>query len=257
MTAVVTDGARGGPGSCGQRDDAPGPASAQRPPPLVRWLGRAEYEPTWRAMQHFTDAREPDTRDEIWFLEHPPVFTQGMSGKPEHLLAPGEIPVVAIDRGGQVTYHGPGQLVVYPLLDIRRLRLGVRGLVVALESALVALAADHGIEATGKRDAPGVYVGERKLASLGLRVRRGASFHGLALNVDMDLEPFRRINPCGYAGLEMTQLRDLGVELGLQEVARELAPLLCRSLGLAWDGQWVEDRGLSPSVRSGPGPGRT
>ena len=216
------------------------PPRGRDPTPVLRWLGRAAYEPTWRDMQRFTDGRDPDTRDEFWFLEHPPVFTQGMNGRREHLLAPGDIPVVAIDRGGQVTYHGPGQLVVYPLLDIRRLKLGVRGLVVAIENALVALAAAHGIEAAGKRNAPGVYVGERKLASLGLRVRRGASYHGLALNVDMDLEPFRRINPCGHAGLEMTQLRDLGVGLALPDVARQLAPLLCESLGLVWDGTWSD-----------------
>lgn len=206
--------------------------------PSVIWLGRADYEATWRAMQGLTDGRSPDTPDELWFLEHPPVFTQGMNGKAEHLLAPGDIPVVAIDRGGQVTYHGPGQLVVYPLLDLRRLGLGVRELVVALERAVVGLAAAHGIEAAGRRDAPGVYVGDRKLASLGLRIRRGCSFHGLALNVDLDLEPFSRINPCGHAGLEMTRLADLGVVAGVHDVARELAPLVCAELGLAWDGGW-------------------
>ena len=202
------------------------------PAPLLRWLGRVDYEPTWRAMQRFTDERAGDTPDEIWFLEHPPVFTQGMNGKAEHLLAPGDIPVVAIDRGGQVTYHGPGQLVVYPLLDLRRLKLGVRDLVVGLERAIARLAAAHGIEAAGRRDAPGVYVGQRKLASLGLRVRRGASFHGLALNVDMDLAPFGRINPCGYQGLEMTQLKDLGARLSVREAAAALAPMLCEELGL-------------------------
>ena len=207
--------------------------------PLVRWLGRVEYEPTWRAMQRFNELRGEDTADELWFLEHPPVFTQGMNGRPEHLLAPGDIPVVAIDRGGQVTYHGPGQLVVYPLLDLRRLGLGVRPLVCALERAIAALAGRHGIDAAGRRDAPGVYVAGRKLASLGLRVRHGASYHGLALNVDMDLAPFRRINPCGYAGLEMTQLAALGARLTVREAAEELAPLLCRELGLAWDGTWT------------------
>jgi lipoyl(octanoyl) transferase len=207
--------------------------------PHLRWLGRVEYEPTWRAMQRFTDERTAETADEIWFLEHPPVFTQGMNGKAEHLLSPGDIPVVAIDRGGQVTYHGPGQLVVYPMLDLRRLKLGVRELVVALERAIGRLAAAHGIVAAGRRDAPGVYVGQRKLASLGLRVRRGASFHGLALNVDMDLGPFGRINPCGYQGLEMTQLRDLGAGLSVREAAQQLAPLLCEELGAHWDGEWA------------------
>jgi lipoyl(octanoyl) transferase len=208
--------------------------------PRIRWLGRAEYEPTWRAMQRFTDERNEETPDEVWFLEHPPVFTQGMNGRAEHLLATGDIPVVAIDRGGQVTYHGPGQLVVYPMLDLRRLKLGVGDLVVALERAITRLAANHGILAAGRRDAPGVYVGQRKLASLGLRVRRGASFHGLALNVDMDLSPFGRINPCGYQGLEMTQLTDLGAELGVRQAATELAPLLCEELGLGWGGEWIE-----------------
>jgi len=206
--------------------------------PVLRWLGRVDYGPTWRAMQRFNEQRQSQTADEIWFLEHPPVFTQGMNGRPEHVLAPGSIPVVAIDRGGQVTYHGPGQLVVYPLLDLRRLGLGVRQLVCALERAIAALAGRHGIEAAGRRDAPGVYVDGRKLASLGLRVRHGACYHGLALNVDMDLEPFGRINPCGYAGLEMTQLSSLGAHLTVREAAEELAPLLCAELGLGWEGSW-------------------
>lgn len=208
--------------------------------PRLRWLGQVDYEATWRAMQAFTEARGPDAADELWFLEHPPVFTLGMAGRDEHVLAAGDIPVVRIDRGGQVTYHGPGQLVVYPLLDLRRLGLGVRGLVTALERAVIALAAAHGIEAAGRRAAPGVYVGARKLASLGLRVRRGCSFHGLALNVDMDLEPFRRIDPCGLPGLEMTQLRELGVGCDARAAGAALAPLLCAELGLDWDGRWSE-----------------
>ncbi len=182
-------------------------------------------------MQRFTDERGPGTRDEIWFLEHPPVFTQGMAGKHEHLLAPGDIPVVAIDRGGQVTYHGPGQLVVYPLLDLDRHKLGVRALVEAIERAIVATVAQWGISAAGRRDAPGVYVAGRKLASIGLRIRRHCSYHGLALNVAMDLEPFRRINPCGYAGLEMVQLSELGGPSDLRVVAEALAPELLRCLG--------------------------
>lgn len=205
---------------------------------MLRWLGRADYAPIWRAMQSFTDARDANTRDEVWFLEHSPVFTQGLNGRPEHLLATGDIPVVGIDRGGQVTYHGPGQLVVYTLIDLRRHGIGVRDLVVALENAVVALAARHGVTAAGRRDAPGVYVGGRKLASLGLRVRRGCSYHGLALNVDMDLEPFGRINPCGMAGLTMTQLAAEGVSLNVHEVALELAPLLCDALGLDGNGGW-------------------
>jgi lipoyl(octanoyl) transferase len=210
------------------------------PPPVLRWLGRVDYEPTWHAMQRFTERRAAGDADEIWFLEHPPVFTQGLNGRAEHVLDPGDIPVVAIDRGGQVTYHGPGQLVAYPLLDLRRLGLGIRQLVTGLERAIVATAAAHGVEAAGRRDAPGVYVGARKLASIGLRVRRGGSYHGIALNVDMDLAPFRRINPCGYAGLEMTQLADLGVSVDLRQAAVELAPRLCEELGLPWDGRWVE-----------------
>ena len=228
--------------------DGPVPAAGDaaprtRPPATFRWLGRVDYEPTWRDMQRFTNQRDAGTRDEAWFLEHPPVFTQGMNGRAEHVLAPGDIPVVSIDRGGQVTYHGPGQLVVYPLLDLRRLGLGVRDLVCALERAIAGLASAYGIDAAGRRDAPGVYTGGRKLASLGLRVRRGASYHGLALNVDMDLEPFGRINPCGYAGLEMTQLADLGARLTVRDAAEQLAPLLARELGLGWDGSWQDAGG--------------
>ena len=199
--------------------------------PVLRWLGRVEYEPTWRAMQRLVDARGPETTDEIWFLEHPPVFTLGMNSRPEHLLGTGDIPVVQIDRGGQVTYHGPGQLVVYPLLDLGRAKLGVRALVQGIERAIIATVAEWGIEAYGRRDAPGVYVGPRKLASVGLRIRRGCSYHGLALNVSMDLEPFRRINPCGYAGLEMTQVSELGGPPDLGAVADALAPRLLAELG--------------------------
>jgi lipoyl(octanoyl) transferase len=199
--------------------------------PVLRWLGRVDYEPTWRAMQRLVDARGPETPDEIWFLEHPPVFTLGMNSKPEHMLGTGDIPVVQIDRGGQVTYHGPGQLVVYPLLDLGRAKLGVRALVQGIERAIVATVAEWGIEAYGRRDAPGVYVGPRKLASVGLRIRRGCSYHGLALNVAMDLEPFRRINPCGYAGLEMTQVSELGGPADLGAVADALAPRLIAALG--------------------------
>jgi lipoyl(octanoyl) transferase len=199
--------------------------------PVLRWLGRVDYEPTWRAMQRMVDERGPGARDEVWFLEHPPVFTLGMNSKPEHLLGTGDIPVVQIDRGGQVTYHGPGQLVVYPLLDLDRAGLGVRALVEGIERAIVATVAEWGIEAIGRRDAPGVYVGPRKIASVGLRIRKGRSYHGLALNVAMDLEPFRRINPCGYAGLEMTQVSDLGGPADLGAVADVLAPRLLAALG--------------------------
>lgn len=211
---------------------------ADLPAPLLRWLGRVDYEPTWRAMQAFTARRDAATPDEIWFLEHPAVFTLGMNAKPEHLLAPGDIPVVQIDRGGQVTFHGPGQLVIYPLLDVRRLGIGVRQLVVALENAVIAMAAEWNVAAQGSRDAPGVYVQGRKLASIGLRIRRGGSYHGMALNVAMDLEPFQRINPCGYRGLEVTDLRSLGVAIDLAAAARRLAPALTRAVGLAPDVGW-------------------
>jgi lipoyl(octanoyl) transferase len=196
----------------------------------LKWLGRVPYEPTWRAMQQFTAERDEYTEDEIWLLEHEPVFTLGMNGSRAHLLAPGDIPVVQIDRGGQVTYHGPGQLVVYPLIDVRRANLGVRALVSALERAVIDLGARYSIAAFCREGAPGVYVAGHKLASVGLRIRRGGSYHGLALNVDMDLEPFSRINPCGYAGLAMTQLAALGGPTGVERVGRELVPLLLERL---------------------------
>ncbi len=180
------------------------------PAPIVKYLGRVEYEPTWREMQRITDTRDANTPDEIWLLEHPPVFTLGMNADPGHVLAAGDIPVVRIDRGGQVTYHGPGQLVVYPLIDIRRAGLGVRDLVTALERAVIGYCASLGITAECRKNAPGVYVDGKKIASVGLRIRRGASYHGLAFNVNMDLEPFGRINPCGHAGLQMTQLTAQG-----------------------------------------------
>src|SRR6185312_5562844 len=200
------------------------------PPHIVRDFGLVEYEPTWRAMQRFTDERGPDTPDEIWFLEHPPVFTLGMNASRDHVLAPGDIPVVQIDRGGQVTYHGPGQLVVYPLVDLRRAGLGVRDIVTALERSVIDYAAELGIVAECRRNAPGVYVEGRKLASVGIRVRRGATYHGIALNVSVDLEPFRRINPCGYAGLEMTRLADLSNVGSVRAAAEALKPHLLRQL---------------------------
>ncbi|MCC6073703.1 lipoyl(octanoyl) transferase LipB [Pseudomonas sp. GCM10022188] len=200
----------------------------------VRELGRLPYEPAWQAMQRFTNERGPDTPDEIWLLEHEPVFTQGQAGKAEHLLMPGDIPVVQADRGGQVTYHGPGQLIAYLLLDVRRSGLGVRELVSRMEASLVALLGEYGIAAYAKPDAPGVYVGAAKIASLGLRIRHGRSFHGLALNVDMDLAPFARINPCGYAGMAMTQLKDLATgPIELAEVRAALVRQLVGQLGYA------------------------
>ncbi|WP_137888515.1 lipoyl(octanoyl) transferase LipB [Pseudomonas sp. 2FE] len=204
------------------------------PPSLgFRELGQVPYEPTWHAMQHFTDARGPLTPDEIWLLQHPPVFTQGQAGKAEHVLFPGDIPVVKVDRGGQVTYHGPGQLVGYLLLDVRRLDIGVRELVSRIESSLIDLLASYGVSAVAKADAPGVYVDGAKIASLGLRIRNGRSFHGLALNVDMDLEPFGRINPCGYAGMAMTQLRDLVGPIEFAEVSARLRAQLVKHLDYA------------------------
>jgi lipoyl(octanoyl) transferase len=182
-------------------------------------------------MQRFTDARTAATADEIWFVEHPPVFTLGLNASREHVLSPGDIPVVQIDRGGQVTYHGPGQLVVYALIDLRRRALGVRQLVVALENAIIGYAAELGVAAAGSRQAPGVYVEGAKLASIGLRIRRGASYHGLALNVSLDLEPFQRINVCGYRGLAVTRLADLGAAPGLDAAAAGLTPHLLRELG--------------------------
>jgi lipoyl(octanoyl) transferase len=201
------------------------------PTPVIKRPGLVEYEPTWRAMQRFTDERNSATPDEVWFLEHPAVFTLGMNASPAHVLDPGDIPVVQIDRGGQVTYHGPGQLVVYPLIDLRRSGLGIRDLVTALERSVIDLAAAYGITAESRRSAPGVYVGDRKLASVGIRVRRGASYHGLAVNVRLDLEPFNRINPCGYQGLRMTQFSELGGPDSVEAVGQGLEPHLMRALG--------------------------
>jgi len=197
---------------------------------IVKWLGLVAYQPTLDAMRGFTDSRDASTPDEIWFLEHPPVFTLGMAGKREHLLTPGDIPVVETERGGQVTYHGPGQLVVYPLIDLRRAGLGVRDYVTALERAVIGYAAQFGVAAVTRRGAPGVYVAERKLASLGIRVRRGASYHGVALNVALDLEPFSRINPCGYPDLQMTQLAELGGPTSVEATAMGLEPHLLAAL---------------------------
>ncbi|MCC7254415.1 MAG: lipoyl(octanoyl) transferase LipB, partial [Dokdonella sp.] len=195
-------------------------------------LGRQPYEPVWRAMQAFTNARGADTPDELWLLEHEPVFTLGQAGKWEHVLLPGEIPVLPVDRGGQVTYHGPGQVVAYPLLDLRRMKLGVRELVERIEQAVIDTLGEWNIPAQRRAGAPGVYVGEAKIAALGLRVRRGCSYHGLAFNVGMDLEPFHRINPCGYQGLAVTQLMDLGGPGSVDQVADTLLSELVRQFDL-------------------------
>ena len=195
----------------------------------LRRLGLADYEPAWHAMQAFTDRRDEATGDELWLLQHPPVFTQGQAGKAEHLLAPGDIPVVQVDRGGQVTYHGPGQIVAYPLIDIRRRGIGVRDFVCRIEEAIIRVLAHYGVRGERIAGAPGIYVAGDKIASLGLRVRRGCTFHGLAFNIDMDLEPFQRINPCGYAGLRVTQLSALAsVQFGDVEdrLVQNLAQLL-------------------------------
>ena len=196
---------------------------------IVRQLGLQPYAPIWEKMQAFTNQRDSETPDEIWLLQHQPVFTQGQAGKAEHLLSPGEIPVVQTDRGGQITYHGPGQLVVYLLLDLRRRKLGVRDVVTLMENAVIELLAPNGIHASAKPDAPGVYVDGNKIASLGLRVRRGCSFHGLALNVDMDLEPFLRINPCGYAGMQMTQVKHF-VDVNIDDLAKDLTDYFVKKL---------------------------
>jgi lipoyl(octanoyl) transferase len=186
--------------------------------------GLQDYVPLWHEMQEFTDTRDEKTPDEIWFVEHPPVFTMGLNASEEHLLAPGDIPVVQIDRGGQVTFHGPGQLMIYPLIDLKRSDIGVRKLVTALEQSVVDLVAEYEVAAVARADAPGVYVAGDKLASVGLRIRRGSSFHGMALNVDVDLEPFSRINPCGYAELQMTDLKRLGINLQLEDTSQLLLP---------------------------------
>jgi lipoyl(octanoyl) transferase len=197
----------------------------------VHERGLRDYVPVWRDMQAYTEQRDAESADQVWLLQHPPVFTLGMNGRREHLLAPGDIPVVEVDRGGQVTYHGPGQLVAYTLLDLRRRGLGIRGLVDVLEHSVVDWLGSQGIRARARREAPGVYVDGAKVAALGLRVRRGCSYHGLALNVDMDLAPFARINPCGYEGLAVTQLRDLGIGLTVEEAGRQWLRYFCERLG--------------------------
>ncbi|MBI1175007.1 MAG: lipoyl(octanoyl) transferase LipB [Sideroxydans sp.] len=191
--------------------------------PLVKNLGLVDYQPTWDAMKQFTAARNAETRDEVWLLQHPPVYTQGQAGKPEHLLNPAGIPVVKIDRGGQITYHGPGQIVIYLLLDLRRWGLNVRQLVRLMEQAVIDLLAAHGVTAQGREDAPGVYVGDAKIAALGLKIRNGCCYHGLSFNVDMDMAPFANINPCGYAGLRVTQARDVGIAAPVQQLEQQLA----------------------------------
>ena len=210
----------------------------------IRHLGKQDYESVWHAMQHYTDTRGSESHDELWIVEHPPVFTQGQAGKSEHILNAGDIPVIQVDRWGQVTYHGPGQLVVYPLIDIKRSKVGVRQLVTHIEQSIVNMLAKYDINAYAKADAPGVYVNERKIASLGLRIRKGCSFHGLALNVDMDLAPFRRINPCGYAGLEMVQCKELDGPQTVTEAGEQLTLTFSQLLGYQ---HLVHHQGLAAS----------
>ena len=207
-------------------------------PIIVRELGQQDYRDTWQAMRRFTDERNEQTSSEIWLLSHSPVFTQGQAGKAEHLLEAGEIPVVQSDRGGQITYHGPGQLIMYLLLDLKQTGKGIRGLVSVMENSIIELLSDHGIDSYAKKDAPGVYVAEQKIAALGLRVRRGFTYHGLALNVDMDLAPFQRINPCGYAGQEVTQLKNLGIEISLQNAGKLLVEKFTQQLD--YEPQWTK-----------------
>lgn len=198
--------------------------------PEIHDLGLQDYGQVWRRMRAFTDSRHAETPDQLWLVEHPPVFTQGQNGQPEHLLDPGDIPVISTDRGGQVTYHGPGQQVMYVLLDLRRRKLGVRALVTLLEQTVIELLAEYGITAEARTDAPGVYVEGAKVASLGLRVRRGCSYHGVSLNVAMDLAPFERINPCGYPNLPVTQLSLLGIAASRQEIAARISALFTKNL---------------------------
>lgn len=203
---------------------------AVNPQLIVRHLGRSDYEPVWHDMQKFTDERDADTPDELWLVEHPPVFTQGLAGKAEHILAPGDIPVIQVDRGGQITYHGPGQIVAYPLINLRRHGIGVKSLVHGIEQAIIDTVALYGVTAARKDNAPGVYVDGAKIASLGLRIRKACSFHGLAFNINMDLEPFQRINPCGFSDLKVIQLADLANDVQLPTVEQQLIAAFCQQL---------------------------
>ena len=198
---------------------------------IIRYLGLQEYTTCWKAMQAFTNKRDENTHDEIWLLQHAAVFTQGQNGKPEHLLNPGDIPVIPVDRGGQVTYHGPGQIIAYTLVDMKRKQLNVREMVSILEKSTIQVLAESGITATAKKDAPGIYVGAKKICSVGLRIRRGCSYHGLAFNIAMELEPFKRINPCGFKELEMTQLSEFVPDIKIEDVESKLIDYLKINLG--------------------------
>ena len=218
---------------------------------LVRELGRQPYGAIWQAMRAYTDVRDGDSPDELWLLEHPPVYTQGLAGRPEHVLAPGGIPVIETDRGGQVTYHGPGQMVAYPLLDLERLGIGIRNLVCTLEAAVIDLLAELDIQAHRTEGAPGVFVDGAKIASIGMKVRRGCTFHGIAFNLDLDLEPFSRINPCGFAGQPMTRLVDLRSDADIRRIPRRFAELLAAALGLDWTFAASHDAGHPLASRAG------
>lgn len=197
---------------------------------IVKYLGRTDYQQSWDGMKDFTHNRDAQTPDELWITEHAPVFTQGLNGRAEHLLDPGDIPVIQVDRGGQVTYHGPGQLVLYCLVDIQRLGLGIRSFITRIEKSVIELLDQYGLKALARVNAPGVYVDAAKIAAFGLRIRKGCCYHGLSLNIDMDLRPFARINPCGYVGLAVTQLADFGIDPDLEQTGRELAGLLIRNM---------------------------
>lgn len=198
---------------------------------IIRRMAPQDYETCWRAMRQFTDQRDETVPDEIWLLEHHPVFTQGQNGKPEHILAPGNIPIIQVDRGGQVTYHGPGQLVAYTLIDLKRKKLTIRELVTRLEQSVIDFLKEYDIHAAAKREAPGVYIDGKKICSVGLRIRRGCSYHGLAFNIAMDLEPFSRINPCGFQGLEVTQLAEFDSQTNINEASLKLINYLAANLG--------------------------
>ena len=204
-----------------------------KPPLIIKNLGRCDYQSVWSAMQDFTNHRDKTTTDELWLVQHPPVFTQGLAGKAEHVLAAGDIPVIQVDRGGQVTYHGPGQIVAYPLLDLRRHGIGVKSLVHGIEQAVIDVLTQYNIDACRKQKAPGVYVNGAKIAALGLKIRKGCSYHGLAFNIDMDLSPFACINPCGFSGLKVIQLCDLNRDCDIPTVQKQLADSFCQNLNFS------------------------
>ena len=213
---------------------------------LVRTLGLVDYQDTWDAMRRFTSARDASNNDEIWLLEHAPVFTQGQAGKPEHLISPGDIPVVKTDRGGQVTYHGPGQLIMYFMIDLKRRGLGIRDMVSLLENAVIKMLAENNVKALARKDAPGVYVDDAKVASLGLRVSRSCTYHGLSVNVDMDLEPFSRINPCGLTDISVAQLSGLfDMDVDLMETAELLVATICKLMGCEFENRGNERSDIS------------